>query len=330
MRANATLLLDRRTISALMAPGDYLIAVRDGFIAAHRGQAHAPPPMHVAGIGGGFHAKGAFLDGDRPAVAVKLNGNFPDNPACTGLPTIQGAALLCDARDGRLLAILDSIELTVRRTAAATALAAQRLARPEAAKLAICGCGGQALAQAEALIEVLPIARVAAWDLASERAAGFCDTLGGRTGLAVEVAGNLAAATLGADVVVTCTTARAPFLTLEHVAPGTFVAAVGADSPDKSELFPELLGCSKVVVDSLEQCLQMGDLRHAVAAGAMRPDDVHAELGAVLAGATPGRSGDRDIWIFDSTGTALQDVASAIAVYDKALALGAGTAFALA
>ena len=330
MQANTTLLLDRKTISALMTPGDYLIAVRDGLIAAHRGQAHAQPPMHVPGIGGGFHAKGAFLDGERPVVAVKLNGNFPDNPARTGLPTIQGAALLCDARDGRLLAILDSIELTVRRTAAATALAAQHLARPDAATLAICGCGGQALAQAEALIEVLPIARVAAWDIASERAAAFCDRLGARTELAVEVAGNLAAATLGAHVVVTCTIARAPFLTLEHVAPGTFVAAVGADSPDKSELVPELLGCSKVVVDSLEQCLQMGELRHAVAAGAMRADDVHAELGAVLAGAVPGRDGDRGIWIFDSTGTALQDVASAIAVYDKALALGAGTAFALA
>ena len=99
----------------------------------------------MPGIDGGFHAKGAFFAGARKVVAVKLNGNFPGNPERNGLPTIQGAILLSDAADGRLLAILDSIEITVRRTAAASALAAQCLARPGTEVLAIIGCGGQAM-----------------------------------------------------------------------------------------------------------------------------------------------------------------------------------------
>lgn len=330
MRSTDTVLLDRRTIAALMAPGDYLAAVRSGFLAARRGKAHAAPPMHIAASGGAFHAKGAFLGGERPVVALKLNGNFPDNPARAGLPTIQGAILLCDACDGRVLAILDSIEITLRRTAAATALAAQHLARPDAATLAICGCGDQAAAQVEALAEVLPIRRVLAWDIAPERAVRLCEGLRTRPGLAAEAVDGLDAAARAADVIIACTTARSSFLGPDDVAPGTFIAAVGADSPDKSELAPELMALAGVVVDSLDQCVQMGDLHHAVAAGAMTAGDVHAELRALLAGDAPGRGGDAEIWVFDSTGTALQDVASALAVYGKARAQGAGVRVALA
>jgi ornithine cyclodeaminase/alanine dehydrogenase-like protein (mu-crystallin family) len=311
-----------------MHPSDYLEAVRTGLIAAPRGRAQVPPPLHLAALGGGFHAKAALLDDPRPVVALKLNANFPDNPA-RGLPTIQGAVLLCDALDGRLLAILDSIELTLRRTAAATALAARCFARADAATLAVCGCGAQAVAQIEALLEVLPIRRVVAWDIVPERARGLGEALASRSGLAFETSDSVEVATRAADVIVTCTTARTPFLRSEHVAPGSFVAAVGTDAPDKSELTPGLMAAGQVIVDSLDQCLAMGDLHHAVAAGAMTAGDVHAELGAVLAGDAAGRSTEEETWIFDSTGTALQDVASALAAYDKALVEGAGTLLSL-
>ena len=110
----------------------------------------------------------------------------------------------------------------------------------------------------------------------------------------------------------------------EHVRAGTFVAAVGADNPFKQELDPGLMSASKVVVDVLEQCASIGDLHHAILAGVMNKSDVHAELGAIVAGRTPGRTSDEEITIFDSTGTALQDVAAAAIVYQRALGAGVG------
>jgi ornithine cyclodeaminase/alanine dehydrogenase-like protein (mu-crystallin family) len=113
------------------------------------------------------------------------------------------------------------------------------------------------------------------------------------------------------------------------VAPGAFVAGVGADSEEKQELDPALLASSKLVVDVREQCATIGDLHHAIAAGYMRLEDVHAELGEVVAGVRPGRTTDREVIVFDSTGTALQDAAAAAVVYEKALAEGAGLRVAL-
>ena len=321
-----TLILARREISSLMTPADWLAAVETGFRGAAEGKAESPPPMHLEGEGGGFHIKGAKLRIDRLYVAVKLNGNFPGNKEAHGLPTIQGAVLLCDGTNGALLAILDSIEVTLRRTAAATALAALHLARPESESVLVCGCGDQAEAQLAALRGVLPLRRVFAWDRDPARAEAF---VRGVRGVEAAVATGLGAAAGESDVIVTCTTAREPFLEAAMVRPGTFVAAVGADSPAKSEISLGLMARARVVADVLDQCAAMGDLRHALAAGAMRRDDVHAELADLVAGTKPGRTDDAQIWLFDSTGTALQDVAAAAAIYERARAQGVGLRVAL-
>jgi ornithine cyclodeaminase/alanine dehydrogenase-like protein (mu-crystallin family) len=272
--------------------------------------------MTLPGRGGAFHAKGAWLDDGRRTVALKLNGNFPANPEARGLPTIQGAILLCDGDTGALLAIVDSIEVTLRRTAAASALAARYLARPDAATVLICGCGAQGAAQLEALRAVLPLARGFAWDRDPALAAAFAAAHG------LVAADDPGAAARASDIIVTCTTATAPFLTAEMVAPGTFIAAVGADSPDKSEIAPALMAKALVVADLIAQCAEMGDLRHAIAAGAMKRGNVHAELGDLITGARPGRGSMEEITLFDSTGTALQDVASAASIHRRALAAG--------
>ena len=309
-----TLVLTRRDVAALMAAEDWLEAAEQAFRAVGEGRAQVPAPMHLDGQSGAFHAKGASVSLGRRYAALKLNGNFPDNPRC-GLPTIQGAILLCDGEDGSLLAVIDSIEVTLRRTAAATALAARYLARADSRTILVCGCGAQGAAQLDALRAVLPLRRCLAWDRDSARA----EALG-------EPAGDLAAAAVEADVIVTCTTARQPFLEAGHVSPGTFIAAVGADSPAKSEIAPALMAKARVVADSLDQCAAMGDLRHAIAAGAMRREDVHAELAELVVGARPGRTDQAQITLFDSTGTAVQDAAAAALIHERALARGAGLA----
>lgn len=329
-RPTGTRVLTRRDIAALMRPADYRAAVERAFAAAAAGRGAAPPPMHLAGGGdGAFHVKGAgfgagaLTAGGRAYVAFKVNGNFPANPAARGLPTIQGAIVLCDGDDGSVLALMDSIEVTLQRTAAATAVAAARLARGDASVVTICGCGAQAYAQLEALKEVLPLASGFAWDRDFARAAALARRARS-LGLALTAVDDLLTATRQSDVIVTCTTATAPFLHPHHVPPGAFVAAVGADNPSKSEISPALMARAKVVPDVLAQCLAMGDLHHAVAAGAMSPACVHAELGEIVAGAKPGRTDPLEITIFDSTGTAIQDVASAAVLYERACRDGGG------
>jgi alanine dehydrogenase len=315
-QAPETLIVSRREVAGLMDPAAWLDAVETGFRVAAEGDGHAPPPMAIEGQSGAFHAKGASLRLGRLYVALKLNGNFPGNIERRSLPTIQGAILLCDGETGVLLAIMDSIEVTLRRTAAASALAARYLARPESATILICGCGEQGRAQLAALRHVLPLGQGFAWDRDPARAQSLARGL--RGDFAIEAVTNLGAAAQESDVIVTCTTARAPFLDAPQVRPGTFVAAVGADSPEKSEIHPALMAKALVVADVLDQCAVMGDLHHAIRAGLMDRGAVHAELAELVTGRKPGRTSEDQITLFDSTGTALQDVASAACIYERA------------
>jgi ornithine cyclodeaminase/alanine dehydrogenase-like protein (mu-crystallin family) len=300
-----------------MAPADYLAAVESGFRASVCGEAFSPTPMHLPAQAGAFHAKGARIHAGRDYVALKFNGNFPENPAARGLPTIQGAILLADGETGALLAIIDSTEVTLRRTAAASALAARLLARQESATLLVCGCGEQGRAHVRATAGVLELQRCLLWDAKPSAAEQLARDVAGSVGFPVSPASDLASAARQSDMIVTCTTAREPFLDSDLVKPGTFIAAVGADNPDKCELAPGLFARATVVVDVLRQCVEFGDLHHALRAGTIHPDEVHAELAEVLAGTKPGRRTPDETIIFDSTGTALEDVVAASAIYER-------------
>ena len=322
---DGTLILTRNDIAGLMAREDYFRAAELAFSGLASGKIVAPHPLHLHGDGGAFHVKGATLGGDRHFAAVKLNANFPGNPETLGLPTIQGVILLADATNGSLLAVLDSIEITLQRTAAASALAARHLARPGISRVAVCGCGEQGRTQLAALASAFELDEVFAWDRDFDRTRMYAEEMENALAVAVHATEQLEAATLTADIIVTCTTARAWFLGSSQVRRGTFIAAIGADNAEKSEIAPELMARSRIVVDVLEQCLTMGDLHHAVDAGAMTPADVYADLGQVIGGTRPGRQNDNDIWIFDSTGTAAQDVAASAEVYARAVEQNVGS-----
>ena len=315
---NAIIVLSRADLAALMRFGDYVEAVADAFRLHAEGRAVLPPAMEIRAEGGAFHVKGARL-GDY--VAVKTNSNFPDNRK-SGLPTIQGGILLFDA-GGALLAVTDSIEITVKRTGAATAVAACYLARPDARVATIVGCGAQARVQLEALRHGLDIRRVFAVDNDPAAAEKFAAEIAA-LGLAAEVPATLRGATLQSDVIVTCTTAHVPYLGVADVRPGTFIAAIGADNPQKSEIEPELMAHARVVADVREQCAVMGDLHHALRAGAMTEADVYAELGELVTGRRPGRTSADDVMIFDGCGLGIQDAAAAGRAYERARERGAG------
>ena len=322
------LILSRTDISRLMTYSDYVDAVEAAFRAAVEGRAVAPPASALHVLGGSFHAKGAALLGDEAKVAIKINGNFPGNPSANGLPTVQGVIYLADGANGRPLAVMDSIEVTNNRTGAATTLAARHLARAGSRVATICGAGVQGRIQLAAIAAAAKLERVHVWDADAARSIAFAQEMSARLGLDIGATADLSPVRQS-DIIVTCSSARRAFLTSDLVRPGTFIAAVGADNSDKSEIDPGLYAKSLVVVDSLEQCAEIGDLHHALAAGAVTPGHVHATLGEIIAGTRPGRTDDGAITLFDSTGMGLQDVAAAVAIYRRALAAGAGTRLSL-
>ena len=320
-----TLLLSAADVEALLTPAVCIAAVEDAFRQYALGSVPAPGILGMHAKEGGFHVKAGFLTVEgRPYFAAKLNANFPGNASKHGLPTIQGAVILSDASNGVPLAIMDSISITALRTAAASAVAAKHLAKPECETLLVVGCGGQASSQLQALRQVCKPGRVLVHDQDRGRATAFA------AGHGATVAHDLTEASRSSDIIVTCTTATKAFLTADIVRPGTFIAAVGADNEDKQEIDPRLMAAAKVVTDLTEQASRIGDLHHAIAAGVMAREAVHAELGQVIAGIKPGRRNATEITVFDSTGTGLQDVAAAIAVYRRAVDAKAGRAFALA
>jgi alanine dehydrogenase len=324
-----TLVLTRRDVQGRLGWDDCIAAVEEAFRLHAEGRSLGPGVLAVKAPEGSFHIKAAGLARGRLYFAAKTNANFSDNPRRHGLPAIQGVIVLCDADDGRPLAVMDSMEVTLRRTAAATAVAAKWMARPESNTIAVCGAGQQGRAQLRALARVLPVRRVHAFDRDADAARAYAREMAAELGIEVRPCDDLGEAVRGSDVCVTCTPSREPFLGREHVRPGTFVAAVGADAAHKQELHPALMAAGLVVVDVLDQCATIGDLHHALEAGALRREDVHAELADVVTGRRPGRQSADDITIFDSTGTALQDVAAAAVVYERALADGAGVPVAL-
>jgi alanine dehydrogenase len=325
MKPEGTVLLTRKDVAALLTIEECIAAIERVFKSHGEGKAAPPGILGVHAADGGFHIKAGLLDLDRSYFAAKINANFPANPKRLGLPTIQGLVVLCDGEYGSPLAVMDSIEITIQRTGAATAVAAKYLARSDSKTVTICGCGNQGTVSVRALAKVLSLEKVFAYDLNVAHAQRFANELSPELGIEVVAVGDLANAVGQSEIVVTCTPSKQPFLQKRFVRPGTFIAAVGADSAEKHELEPSLLAENKVVVDVLDQCASIGELHHALQDEVMTAEDVYAELGVLVAGVKAARTSSDEIIIFDSTGMALQDVITATIIYEKAVKSGVGT-----
>ena len=327
---NAALLLSRSEVGELLTMQECIDAVETMFRQLGEGTLPAPGILGIRSERGGLHIKAGLLPGERDYLVAKLNTNYPGNPAEHDLPTIQGLIVVCDGANGRPLAVMDSIDITIKRTAAASAVAAKCLARPASSVMTICGCGRQAAAQLHALRAVLPLTKIYAFDCDPAAAEKFAATFGSEVGFAIEPTAALVSALQQSDVCVTCTPATEFFVRREGVLPGTFVAAVGADDSHKQEIDPALLASAKIVADNLEQSCTIGDTHHAIAAGLLRKENVYAELSEIVSGKKPGRTSDDEIIIFDSTCIALEDAVAAVAVYEKASNGGTRNRFAFA
>jgi ornithine cyclodeaminase/alanine dehydrogenase len=323
------LILTRAQIAALLSFDDYIEAVEQAFRAHAEGRALASALMHVDAPEGEFHIKAGGLLSPEPYFALKANGGFFHNRERYGLPNIQGLVVLASAANGRPLAVMDSAEITIQRTGAATAIAARYLARPDSQVCTICGCGNQGRVQLRAMTHSLPIRKALVFDLQADRMRSFASAAAAEFGISTVPVEDLAAALAESDVCVTCTPSRRYYIRHGDVPPGMFLAAVGADSPEKQELDPRLLPAASVFGDLLNQCAEVGEFHHALAQGLVTRADFRGELGELVTGRKPGRASRNEITIFDSTGTALQDVAGAAAIYARAQAAGVGASIEL-
>ena len=294
----------RAHVEAAVSPVRALEAVRDAFVAYANGEWTMPPKVYVPAYpAGDFRAMPALGAGH---ALLKWVTSFPGNPTF-GLPTVTGVVLLSDAANGMLRAALDAGAVTALRTGAAAVLAAETLGRDGAAAVVGAGVNGRAVARTFAARG----RRVLLYDADESRARDVADELGGAAVSREEA--------LAADVVVTVTPGREPVFEQDSLRPGQHVSLMGADGPGKAEIAVEEMARVRMFCDDWEQASHNGDLAHAVEAGVLTRDDV-TQLGDVLAGAEGRRSAD-EITVFDSTGLAIQDLAIALAAFERAAEL---------
>jgi ornithine cyclodeaminase len=249
-----------------------------------------------------------------------------DTPGELGVESHQGGVMIFDPANGAPLALCESGAITAVRTAAASALATDWLARPDATTVAILGAGAEARSHVEAMLEVRPVDLFRVWTRNADKAKAFAEEQAARHGVKIETAADVASAVAGADIVCTTTSAREPILFGEMLSEGTHVNAVGASLASWIEIDTTVVRRSKLFTDrreSLEH--EAGEYRLAHKRGLIGENHLQAELGEVINGDHPGRTTDSEITLYRSLGLAVQDIASAQLVYQRALERGVGT-----
>jgi alanine dehydrogenase len=297
--------LSAANIHAALGPSEALDAVRTAFIEHARGEWVMPSKVYVQAPDGDFRAMPAAGAG---YAVLKWVTSFPGNPA-QGLPTVSGVVLLSDASTGKLRAFLDAGAVTSLRTGAAAVLAAETLARGDAGAAAVVGSGVNGRAVARTFVE--RGRPVLVWDVRPEQAMALAEELGKGASVATD-----RDEALGADIVVTVTPGAEVVFESGSLRAGQHASLMGADGPGKAEIAVDELLRARVVCDEWDQASHSGDIARAALEGLLKREDV-AELGRVLLGEEEGRRDDQEITVFDSTGLAVQDLAVAVAVYER-------------
>ena len=310
-------------VRAAVTMREAIDAVRAGFIALSTGRAHVPLRSVLETPGGVLLTMPAQID-DAPVSAVKVVSVCTENPS-RGLPTIHAAVLVTDAQTGAPLALMDGRFLTAQRTGAASGLATDLLALPEASILAVIGAGVQARTQVAAVCTVRPITEIRIFSLVgADQMAGELREL--YEIQVVVVAPSASAALDGAHVVVAATNSTTPVVHLADLAPGAHINGIGSFTPEMQEIAADVVMAARVVVDHRASAwAEAGDLIIPRNQGLITEASVYAEIGEIAAGQKKGRHTPDEITFFKSVGNAVQDAALAQRVLVAADARGLGT-----
>jgi len=321
------LLLGHDEVAALLPMRECVTLMRDALVSLAEGRVHQPlrtivRPPDAAGLMG---LMPSYASGAGAAFGLKAICVFPGNPA-RGMDSHQGAVLLFGAETGELQAVVNASAVTAIRTAAVSGVATHALAREDACDLAVIGAGVQARSHVEAVSHVRRVRRCRVASRRAERARELADELKGSYAFPVEAVESVEDALRGADLIVTATNAADAVVRREWVSDGAHINAVGSCTPHARELDAATGAASSLFVDSVESTVnEAGDYLCALREGTVGPEHIRAELGEVLTGSKPGRTSAGEITLFKSLGLAVEDLAAAKFLYDRAKETGAGT-----
>ena len=321
-----TLLLGPDDVDANTPLDRVIDAVEGAFGAYARENVVMPAKSYVdlPQYNGDFRSMPAYVaTEDWDAAAVKWVNVHTDNPEKFGLPTVLGTIIYSDPKNAFPLSLMDGTHITRKRTGAAAAVATDYLAVEDARSMGLVGAGVQSYTQLEAISQVRDIEEVVVADQREDAVQEFVDHFSDR----FDVRGGSIEEAAQCDVLSTVTPVESPIV--HAVGERTHVNAIGADAAGKHEIADEILLDAKLVIDDYEQCTHSGEINVPWSEGVLGEDDLHAELGEIVAGEKEGRTPTDGITVFDSTGLAIQDVAAAHVAYEGARESGDGTDFTL-
>jgi len=310
------LILDYRTVRRCLDMKGAIRDVERAFRLFGKGRTQMPAKIYLdlKAYHGDFRAMPVFVEG--MGAALKWVNVHPGNRK-KGLPTVMATVILSDPRTGFPMAIMDGTQITNYRTGAAGGVAAKYLARKDSSVLALVGCGEQAGTQLLALEALFVVKEVRVWGYKTEHIKAFRKILGKKR-YKVLTAKSIQECVRGADIVATTTPSRKPLIRPGWLKEGAHVNAIGADAPGKHELDPRILKKARIIIDDWRQASHSGEINVALKKGMIDKRMIGGELADIVNGKISGRTDDKQITIFDSTGLAIQDVALAYTIYKKA------------
>jgi alanine dehydrogenase len=315
--------LSEEDVKGSLSMEETMEAVEEAFQEAGRGTAQMPPKSYLLykKYDGDLRTMPAYLE-EMDASGVKVVNVHPENPG-SGLPTVMALVILNSPKTGAPIAVMGGTFLTNMRTGAAGAVAAKYLARKSSKTVGLVGAGAQGRSQLLGLAKTFDIEAVKVADVSLEQCRSLADWAKGFLGADYVVSSDIRDV-CDSDILVTTTPSREPLVKDDWISKGVHINAIGADAAGKEELDPAILKRAKVVVDDLVQATHSGEVNVPLAEGVIAPEDIYATIGEVVAGKVPGRTNEDEITVFDSTGLAIQDVATASRVYRTAVEKGLG------
>lgn len=313
------LLLKESDIEDLISLEETIEAVEMAFRDKGNNRSQMPPKSYVYfnSFDGDFRTMPAYLE-DMGAAGVKVVNVHPENPEKHEIPSVMATIVLLSPETGKPLAIMAGTKITGYRTGGAGGVAAKHLARKNSEIVGMIGTGVQARTQLLALDEIFDLNRVKAYDLSKENRTKYSERMGSELDAEVEAVDEERKAVESVDIIVTTTPSRSPILKDEWIPEEAHINAIGADAEGKQELDPRILKRGKIVVDDWEQASHSGEISVSITNGELEKHDIYGQIGEVVAGKKIGRESEDEITIFDSTGLAVQDIATAWKVYERA------------
>jgi alanine dehydrogenase len=319
------IVLNDQEIAGLVSFDENLRLIEQAFSDYSMGKSHAYPVIRekVEPYGGFFGIKSGYIEAQN-ALGFKAGGFWAGNKD-KGLPNHQSVIMLFHPSTGQPRALLAANFVTQIRTAAIGAIGCKYLARPESKILTLVGAGQQGRNQLEAALRIMPaLEKIYICDMFPASAAALAQDMAHHP-QKFFVADSPAQACSDADVIITATSSFQAIVMDEWIKPGTHINAIGTDTRGKQELDPRIFARATAVVDDLEQCCYLGECQHAYASGIITKDSIHAQIGEIINGKKKGRSTPSEITIFDTTGVAIQDLATASYALEQALEKGTGS-----